>query len=118
MDITNETHTGQTNDLLSRLTAAGGEVFAPVTAPRKSIHRNLLVARQATALLGVFGTVIQVVVWLMIGIIGGDLDVPWWLWTVAATALFVAGLTVAHRLIPVTSQPDTAATSNRTDVAA
>lgn len=109
MDITNETHTGQTNRFLSRLTAAGAEIFAPVTAPRKSIHRTLLVARQATALLGVFGTVLQLVVWLMIGVIGGDLHGPWWLWTAAAAALFVAGFTLAHRLIPVPDRTDTAA---------
>ncbi|ADD39896.1 hypothetical protein [Stackebrandtia nassauensis] len=109
MENTNKTHSGQTTSFLSRLTSFGREIFAPVTAPPKSPQRSLLVARQATALLGIFGTVVQVIVWLMIGVIGGDLDAPWWLWTVAASTLLVAGFTMAHRLIPGTPRPDTAA---------
>lgn len=116
MDITNETHTGQTNSFPSRLTGFGRELFAPVTAPRNSAHRTLLVARQTTALLGVFATVVQVIVWLMIGVIGGDLDSPWWLWTVAASVLLVAGFTMAHRLIPGAARP--AATPDQPNLSA
>lgn len=104
MNFTNTPQAGLTPGIWTRLTAAGGEILAPVTAPPNTIERRLLVARQATALLGVFGTVIQIVVWLMIAVIGGDLDVPWWLWTPVATGLLVGGLTAAHRLLP-TQQP-------------
>lgn len=109
MDNTNEPRTETADNLLTRLTAAGGQLFAPVTAPHGTRHRSLLVSRQLVALLGVFGTAIQAVIWLMIAVIAGRLDSPWWLWTAFGAAILVGGLTLAHRLFPASpsaTEPD------------
>ncbi|MGH8881501.1 MAG: hypothetical protein ACRD0P_29815 [Stackebrandtia sp.] len=112
MNTTYTPRPGQNTKFLPRLAAGVGEIFSPATVQRKSLRRTLLKVRQLIALLGVFATVVQIVVWLMIAVIGGDLDVPWWLWSAVFTVLAVGGLTVAHRLAPDTSPAGTAPTAN------
>ncbi|HZE38458.1 MAG TPA: hypothetical protein VE172_06555 [Stackebrandtia sp.] len=105
----NETYTprqGQPTRFLPRLSAGIREVFTPTLGEGAPLRNTILKLRQAVALLGVFATVVQIVVWLMIGVIGGDLDVPWWLWSALFTALAVGGFTVAHRIAPDSSDVD------------
>ena len=81
----------------SRLHHALDDVFGPVRAPRGSLERRLLLARSGVAYLGVVTTLVQVVVWLMIGVISGRLDSPWWLWSAVPAAAIVGLLTLAVR---------------------
>ncbi|MFI2652077.1 hypothetical protein [Micromonospora fulviviridis] len=75
-----------------------GDVLRPPSTPTGS-PRRILAARQITAVVGSLATLIQVVIWLLIGVIGGDLDSPWWLLTAVATTAVVGGLTVADGLV-------------------
>lgn len=73
------------------------EVFGPVHAESGSARHRLLQARSVLAYVGLVGTLVQIVVWLMVGVITADLDAPWWLWTTVPAAIGVAVLTVADR---------------------
>lgn len=82
---------------MSRIQSLIDEVFGPVrTAPGTARYR-LLLARSVLAYFGLVATLVQVVVWLMIGVISADLDTPWWLWTTVPAAFGVAVLTLADR---------------------
>lgn len=81
----------------SRIHDAAEQVFGPVQAPRGSLQRRLLIARSAIAYFGVVTTLVQIVVWLTIGVFRNHLDSPWWLWTTVPAAAAVVCLTVADR---------------------
>jgi hypothetical protein len=81
----------------SRLHALADEVFGPVRAPRGTLERKLLLVRSAFAYGGLLATLVQVVVWLMIGVITAHLDAPWWLWTAVPATAAVGLLTLARR---------------------
>jgi hypothetical protein len=73
------------------------ELFGPVrAAPGTARYRHLLM-RSVIAYVGLVATLVQVVVWLMIGVISADLDTPWWLWTTVPAAFGVAVITLADR---------------------
>jgi ABC-type microcin C transport system permease subunit YejE len=72
------------------------EIFGPVDPAADVLERRLLVARSVVAYLGLVLTLVQVVVWLMIGLVTTHLDSPWWLWTTAPAAAAVAGLTAVQ----------------------
>ena len=73
------------------------ELFGPVEAPRGSGVRRLLLTRSVLTYAGTIATLVQVVVWLLIGLMTAHLDTPWWLWTTAPWAAAVAVLTLAVR---------------------
>ncbi|MDT3444858.1 MULTISPECIES: hypothetical protein [unclassified Pseudofrankia] len=81
----------------SRLHDLADEVFGPVRAPRGTLERKLLLVRSAFAYGGLIATLVQVVVWLTIGVITAHLDSPWWLWTAVPAAAVVGLLTLARR---------------------
>ena len=80
----------------SRLRIAVEEIFGPVDAPPGTFERRVLLARSAVAYFGLVTTLVQVVVWLMIGLITTHLDTPWWLWTTVPAAGAVATLTAVQ----------------------
>jgi hypothetical protein len=73
------------------------EIFGPVEAAADPLERRLLVARSVIAYLGLVLTLVQIVVWLMIGLVSTHLDSPWWLWTTAPAVAAVVALTVMQR---------------------
>jgi len=81
----------------SRIQGLVDDVFGPVRAEPGSARRRLLVVRSVLAYVGVVSTLVQIVVWLMIGVIRTHLDGPWWLWTTVPAAAGVAVLTLADR---------------------
>jgi hypothetical protein len=53
---------------------------------------NARTALRIAAAVAVVATAVQVVIWLLIILIGGHLENPWWVWTLlAAGALAAAG---------------------------
>ncbi|HJQ05088.1 MAG TPA: hypothetical protein VJ872_06570 [Nocardioides sp.] len=90
----------------SRLHDLGAELLGPVRAPRGSLRHRVLTARSVVAYAGLLLTLVQVVVWLLIGVFSGSLDSPWFLWTTVPAATLVAILTaIAHWHRWWTSQP-------------
>jgi hypothetical protein len=90
-----------------RLRALTEEILGPVRAPRGTARRRLLLARSACAHVGLIATVIQLVVWLMIGVLTAHLDSPWWLWTAVPAAAAVGVLTLldrSHFVAPTTKE--------------
>lgn len=83
--------------LIPRLQAFGEQIFGPVRAPRGTGRRRLLTARSVVAYVGLIATLVQVVVWLTIGVLSGHLDAPWWLWTTVPAAVAVVVLTGVDR---------------------
>jgi hypothetical protein len=81
----------------SRLHDLADELFGPVRAPRGTFERKLLLVRSAFAYGGLIATLVQVVVWLTIGVITAHLDSPWWLWTAVPAAAVGGLLTLAQR---------------------
>ena len=73
------------------------DVFGPVRPARGSARHRLLLARSILAYLGLLATLVQIVVWVMIGVITTHLDTPWWLWTAVPAALGVGALTLVDR---------------------
>jgi NADH:ubiquinone oxidoreductase subunit 6 (subunit J) len=73
------------------------EVFGPVQAESGSARHRLLQVRSVLAYVGLVSTLVQIVVWLMVGVFTADLDGPWWLWTTVPAAAGVAFLTLADR---------------------
>lgn len=69
-------------------------LFGPVSAPHGSPERRLLLARSVLVYLGTFLALVQVVVWLVIGLLTDGLDTPWWLWTTVPTIVGVVGLSL------------------------
>jgi hypothetical protein len=69
------------------------EITRPVPHDGDPVRRRLLLARQIVFVAGAALTLIQVVVWLLVAVLGGGLDVPWWLWTAVPAAAAVAALT-------------------------
>lgn len=59
--------------------------------------RRLLLARQIVSLAGAAVTLVQVIIWLMIAVLGGGLREPWWLWTAIPAAIAVGVLTAVER---------------------
>jgi hypothetical protein len=80
-----------------RIRSAAEQVFGPVRAPRGSLRRRILLARSFFAYATVVSTLVQLVVWLVIGVFTGHLDTPWWLWTTVPATAVVVGLTLADR---------------------
>ena len=80
---------------IDRIRSALDDVFGPVRARPGTTRHRLLLARSVLAYLGLVATLVQVVVWLMVGVFSGDLDTPWWLWTTVPAAVAVAALTAA-----------------------
>ena len=66
--------------------------------PRGGSPRRLLRVRQVAAVGGALATLVQIVIWLMIAVISGDLDSPWWLTTAVPVAILVGILTAADRV--------------------
>jgi len=91
MNTTTERHSS------SRLHDLADAVFGPVRASRGTLERKLLLARSAFAYGGLIATLIQIVVWLTIGVTTAHLDSPWWLWTAVPAAAAVGLLTLARR---------------------
>ncbi|GAB3860671.1 hypothetical protein GCM10028801_23860 [Nocardioides maradonensis] len=84
----------------------GQELLGPVRAPRGSLRHRLLTARSVVTYAGLLLTLVQVVVWLLIGVFSGSLDTPWFLWTTVPAAALVAALTAtAHWHRWWTAQP-------------
>lgn len=81
----------------SRLHDLGEEVFGPVRAAHGTARRRLLIVRSALAYGGLITTLVQIVVWLMIGVLTAHLDAPWWLWTAVPAGAAVGVLTVVER---------------------
>ena len=73
------------------------EVFGPVDATRGTLERRVLLARSGVAYFGLVTTLVQVVVWLVIGLMTNHLDSPWWLWTTVPAVAAVAALTAVQR---------------------
>ena len=80
-----------------RIRSVGEQVFGPVCAPRGTLRRRILLARSFFAYGAVISTLVQLVVWLVIGVFTGHLDTPWWLWTTVPATAAVIGLTLADR---------------------
>ncbi len=74
------------DDVLNPQTPAGGP------------PRRLLRVRQIAAVAGTLATLVQIVIWLMIAVISGHLDSPWWLTTAVPAAVLVGILTAADRM--------------------
>lgn len=73
------------------------DVVRPVRRDIDPTSRRRLVARQIVVLAGAAVTLVQVIVWLMIAILGGGLRAPWWLWTAVPVAIAVGVLTGIER---------------------
>lgn len=95
MNPTQSTTTSPTTT--TRLQALGEQLLGPVRAPRGTLERRILLARSAFTYGGLITTLVQLVVWLTIGVLTGHLDSPWWLWTTVPAAAAVVGLTFADR---------------------
>lgn len=70
------------------------EIDRPIPADIDPGRRRLLLARQIVVLAGAMTTLVEIVVWLSIALLGGGLDAPWWLWT-AVPVLAAAGVLTA-----------------------
>ncbi|GAB3868961.1 hypothetical protein GCM10029964_127170 [Kibdelosporangium lantanae] len=73
------------------------DIVRPVRQDVDPTSRRLLLARQIVALAGTAMTLVQVIVWLMIAILGGGLRAPWWLWTAIPVVVAVGVLTGIER---------------------
>ncbi|WP_037063074.1 hypothetical protein [Pseudonocardia acaciae] len=91
--MNNDTH--RTRRPLRDLVA---DIAAPVAGEDDPARRRLLRIRQVVAFVGAAATLIQVIVWLMIALLGGGLHEPWWLWTAVPSAAAVAALTGLAKL--------------------
>ncbi|MFD9894530.1 hypothetical protein ACFWY9_34735 [Amycolatopsis sp. NPDC059027] len=76
------------------------DLVRPVRHDLDPARRRLLVARQVVVLAGAAMTLVQVIVWLMIAILGGGLREPWWLWTAIPVVLAAGVLTGIDRCLP------------------
>jgi hypothetical protein len=81
------------------LTRAAVNLFGPVNAPDRSTRQRLLQARRVCAAVGALATLLQVVVWLLIAVVTGRVDSPWWLWTAAPAALLTLSLGLTDRAV-------------------
>lgn len=79
------------------------DVFWPTRPDAGPNRRRLLHARRLVAAVATTVTLIQVIVWLMIALLGGGLDAPWWLWTAVPSLVVVAALTCAERRLQAES---------------
>lgn len=73
------------------------DIVRPVRHDLDPASRRLLLARQIVVLAGAAVTLVQVIVWLMIAILGGGLPAPWWLWTAIPVAVAAGVLTAVER---------------------
>lgn len=73
------------------------DIVRPVRQNLDPTSRRLLLARQIVVLVGAAMTLVQVIVWLMIAILGGGLREPWWLWTAIPVVIATGVLTVIER---------------------
>jgi hypothetical protein len=83
--------------LPTRIQGMTDEVFGPVRAPHGTPRHRLQVARSVAAYFCLVTTLVQIVVWLVIGVLTAHLDTPWWLWTTVPAAGVVLVLTAADR---------------------
>jgi len=74
------------------------DIVRPVQQDLDPTSRRLLLARQIVVLAGAAMTLVQVIVWLMIAILGGGLREPWWLWTAIPVVIATGVLTGIERL--------------------
>jgi hypothetical protein len=88
----------RTDWLTRQLNVAAREVLRPADAHHTRIRQRIHVVRRVVAVMGTLATVVSLVVWLMIAVLGAGLDRPWWLWAVPPTLLAVGALTVADRV--------------------
>jgi hypothetical protein len=73
------------------------DIVRPVWRDLDPRSRRLLLARQIVVLAGTAMTLVQVIIWLMIAILGGGLREPWWLWTAIPAAVAAGVLTGIER---------------------
>ena len=73
------------------------DIVRPAVYGADPARRRLLLARQAVAFVGTSATLVQIIVWLLIALLGGGLAEPWWLWTAVPVAVALAALTGADR---------------------
>jgi len=73
------------------------DIVRPVRQDLDPTSRRLVLARQVVVLAGAAMTLVQVIVWLMIAILGGGLREPWWLWTAVPVAIATGVLTGIER---------------------
>ena len=81
----------------TRIGAFVDDVLNPQGPPGAPPAR-LLRIRQVAAVAGALATLVQIVIWLMIAVLSGDLDAPWWLTTAVPVAALVGILTAADRM--------------------
>lgn len=89
--------TTSTRAVLSLFHDLGEEILGPVRAPRGTLPHRVLTVRSIVAYAGLLLTLVQVVVWLMVGVLSRSLDTPWFLWTTVPAAVVVAALTLTDR---------------------
>jgi hypothetical protein len=85
-----------------RITALLGSVDEPASAPTALAT----VARSATAVWLVLSA-INLVIWVLVGAIGGTFGSPWWLWAFAGGGAIVGGLDLAARSYQPARRPAT-----------
>jgi hypothetical protein len=84
----------------ARVRAAQAEIWSPSGAPAGTVADRLHVARQLTLGIAGLATLVQVIIWLIIGINTGHLDAPWWLWSLATGivgGVVLTGVAYLHR---------------------
>lgn len=78
--------------------AANAAIWSQSTAPAGTLADRLHLARQLTVGIAGLATLVQIIIWLIIGITTGHLDAPWWLWTLATGAVGCVALTGVMRV--------------------
>jgi hypothetical protein len=73
------------------------EIDRPIPSDIDPGRRRLLLTRQIVVFAGAMATLIEIVVWLSIALLGGGLDAPWWLWTAVPALAAVGVLTALDR---------------------
>ncbi|HEX6352603.1 hypothetical protein [Actinophytocola sp.] len=68
---------------------------ARTKAKTDGVPVGLLTTRRVIAVVWATVCGIQILIWGLVSIIGGDLAFPWWLWTVGGGGLVVGGLWLA-----------------------
>ena len=77
---------------------------------------RLLRARSVLASVGLLGTLVQIVIWLIAGVISADLDAPWWLWTTVPAAISVGRPDLRRPLVGWFAGTDTHTHNNSAEV--
>lgn len=97
------------------LRTANAAIWSPSTAPAGTVADRLHLVRQLTVGIAGLATLVQIIIWLIIGITTGHLDAPWWLWTLATGVVGCVALTGVMRVHrSATANQQFAATQPRT----